>query len=197
MIMIHGRGASAADILGLAGQFHQSGFAYQAPQARNDAWYPYRFMEPLENNEPWLSSALDVIARLIHRLDGQGLPSDRVILLGFSQGACLATEYAARFPQRYGGIVGLSGGLIGPDGTPRPDPPPGLLDSTPVFLGCSDVDPHIPKSRVEHTAQVLSRLGGKVTTRLYPGMGHTVNEDELGFVESMMGKMLKEMPTGD
>jgi len=166
MILMHGRGASAEDILGLAEQFDQPGFAYLAPQARGSVWYPNRFMEPLESNEPWLSSALDVITQLLKQLGDQGLAAERVILLGFSQGACLVTEYAARNPQRYGGVAGLSGGLIGPDGTPRPDPPLGSLEGTPVFLGCSDVDPHIPKSRVEYTAQVLSRLGGRVTTRL-------------------------------
>jgi predicted esterase len=187
MILVHGRGATAESILTLVPELVQPGFAYLAPQAAGDSWYPNRFMTPIAGNEPWLSSALLVIEELLGRLAAAGLPAERTILLGFSQGACLVVEYAARHAQRYGGVVGLSGGLIGPDGTPRDYP--GSLAGTPVFLGCSDVDFHIPKERVQHTAEVLQRLGGDVTMRLYPGMEHTVNQDELDFVWNMMSNL--------
>lgn len=184
MVMIHGRGASARDILSLAGELDREGFAFLAPQAASNTWYPQSFLQPLASNEPYLSSALSVIARLVEHLVGAGIPPERVILLGFSQGACLATEFAARNACRYGGVVGLSGGLIGPPGTPRDYA--GSLDGTPVFLGCSDVDSHIPKERVLESADVFRRLNAEVTDRLYPGMGHTVNEDEIAQVQAMM-----------
>jgi predicted esterase len=184
MIMVHGRGATAESILSLADEIHQPGFVYLAPQAARNTWYPYSFLAPIEQNEPGLSSALQVIADVLAKVAEVGIAPERTMLLGFSQGACLATEYTARHARRYGGVVGLSGGLIGPDGTPRDYP--GSLDGTPVFLGCSDVDFHIPKERVEHTAEVLQQLGGDVTMHLYPGMGHTVNEDEVSFVQQMM-----------
>src|SRR5436190_15866305 len=179
MIMIHGRGASARDILSLSAELNQPGFAYLAPQAAGNTWYPYRFMEPIASNEPWLSSALAVIRSLLDTLTAANIPAEQTILLGFSQGACLTLEYAARNARRYGGLVGLSGGLIGPDGTPRDYP--GSLAGTPVFLGCSDLDFHIPAQRVTHSAEILRRLGGDVTLRLYPNMGHTTNDDEIAF----------------
>ncbi len=185
MIMIHGRGASAEDILELAAELKQPGFVFLAPQASGHTWYPNSFLAPIESNEPGLSSGLAVIAALLERLAGAGIPAERTMLLGFSQGACLTLEFAARNARRYGGVVGLSGGLIGPDGTPRDYA--GSLVGTPVFLGCSDIDPHIPKERVEESAEVLRRLGGDVTARLYPRMGHMVNRDELRFVQGMMG----------
>jgi predicted esterase len=188
MIMVHGRGASAEDILGLAAEVDQSGFAYLAPQAARSTWYPNSFLEPLASNEPGLSSGLAVIASLLAQLTAAGIGPERTILLGFSQGACLALEFAARNAQRYGGVAGLSGGLIGPDSTPRDYP--GSLDGTPTFLGCSDKDFHIPKQRVESSAAVLQQMGGKVTARLYPNMGHTVNQDELHFVQGMMEALL-------
>jgi phospholipase/carboxylesterase len=184
MILMHGRGASAEDILTLVPELDQSGFAYLAPQAAGHTWYPYSFLAPLSNNEPWLSSALSVIASLLGTIAEAGIPPERTILLGFSQGACLSLEFAARNARRYGGLAGLSAGLIGPDGTPRDYQ--GSLEGTPVFLGCSDVDFHIPKQRVQQSAEVLRRLGGDVTMRLYPGMGHMVNEDEIQFVRGMM-----------
>ncbi|HKF37335.1 MAG TPA: dienelactone hydrolase family protein, partial [Ktedonobacteraceae bacterium] len=165
----------------------QPGFVFLAPQARGNAWYPNSFLAPLASNEPGLSSGLAVIAALLERLARAGIPAERTMLLGFSQGACLTLEFAARNAQRYGGVVGLSGGLIGPDGTPRDYA--GSLVGTPVFLGCSDVDPHIPKARVEESAEVLRRLGGDVTARLYPRMDHTVNRDELRFVQGMMERV--------
>ena len=184
MIMIHGRGASAQDILSLSQEFSQSDFAYLAPQANNYTWYPNSFLASLESNEPGLSSGLAVIDALLAQIAEAGIPAERTILLGFSQGACLSLEYAARHPQRYGGIAGLSGGLIGPDGTPRDYS--GSMANTPVFLGCSDRDFHIPKERVQFSAEMFQRLNASVTARLYPNMGHTVNMDEIQFVQHMM-----------
>jgi predicted esterase len=188
-VLIHGRGASAADILGLADPLARPGLAFLAPQAAGNTWYPRRFLEPLASNEPWLSSALAVVEGLMADLGTAGLPPGRVVLLGFSQGACLALEYAYRRPRRYGGVVGLSGGLIGPDGTPRP--PTGDLAGTPVFLGCSDSDSHIPLGRVHEAAEVLGRLGGAVTERIYPGMGHTINADEVAAVQALLGGLIE------
>lgn len=184
MVMVHGRGATAESILELANEFGRPDFAYLAPQAAGYSWYPYSFMAPMPQNEPGLSSGLARIGEALAQLQEQGIPPERTILLGFSQGACLSLEYAARNARRYGGVVGLSGGLIGPPGTPRDYP--GSLDATPVFLGCSDRDPHIPLARVEESAEVLAELGGAVTQRIYPAMGHTVNEDELDFVRRLM-----------
>jgi predicted esterase len=188
MIMIHGRGASADDILGLSAEFKQPDFVYLAPQAAGYSWYPYSFLAPLANNTPGLPSALAVITALLEQLAQQHIPAERTILLGFSQGACLAAEFAARHARRYGSVVSLSGGLIGPDGTPRDYP--GSLDGTPVFLGCSDIDAHIPKARVIESANVLRQLGGDVTMQLYPGMGHTINRSELQIVQGMMAALV-------
>ncbi len=188
MVMVHGRGATAQDILTLTADLHWPGFAFLAPQAAGNTWYPNSFLAPIANNEPSLSSGLSVIASLLDQLARVGIPAERTIILGFSQGACLSLEYVARNARRYGGVVGLSGGLIGPEGTPRDYP--GSLAGTPVFLGCSDVDPHIPKERVEQAAEVLRLLGGSVTTRLYARMDHTVNQDELHFVRGMMDSVL-------
>jgi predicted esterase len=184
MILLHGRGATAEDILSLREEWNVPGFAYLAPQAANFTWYPNRFIAPIESNEPYLTSALRVVADLLKLTADAGLPADKVMLLGFSQGACLALEYAARNPRRYGGLVGLSGGLIGPEGM-RFDYP-GTLDETPVFLGCSDVDFHIPKSRVLESAAVFRQMRASVTDRLYPNMGHGINEDEIAQVAQMM-----------
>jgi predicted esterase len=188
MILVHGRGATAESILTLAQEVDRPGFAYLAPQAVWNTWYPYSFLAPLANNEPYLASALAMLADLFEHLATAGFPADKVLLLGFSQGACLASEFIARNARRYGGLAGLSGGLIGPDGTPRDYA--GSLEGTPIFLGCSDVDFHIPKERVQHSTEVLRRLGGEVTERLYPNMGHTVNEDELEFVRGMMASLV-------
>lgn len=192
MVMAHGRGATASDILELAAELARPDVAYLAPQAAGNAWYPNRFTEPFASNEPWLSSALAVLERALAQVAAAGIPAERTILLGFSQGACLSLEFVARHARRYGGIAGLSGGLIGPDDAPREYP--GSLAETPVFLGCSDVDPHIPKARVEQAADVLQRLGGNVTMRLYQGMGHTVNLDEIRFVQGMMAALLAQGP---
>jgi len=190
MVMVHGRGAAVEDILALTAEMNQSGFVYLAPQAAQNSWYPNSFLAPIQSNEPGLSSGLAVIASILAQLAEAGISAERTILLGFSQGACLSLEFAARNAQRYGGLVGLSGGLIGPDGTPRKYA--GSLEGTPVFLGCSDADFHIPKERVEHSAEVLQRLGGNVTKRLYPHMGHTVIRDEVRFVRGMMAALVEK-----
>ncbi|MDF1501684.1 hypothetical protein [Roseisolibacter sp. H3M3-2] len=184
VIAIHGRGASAEGILTLADAIDVAGVAYLAPQAAGGTWYPYGFMSPIPLNEPGITSGMAAITRAVERAAAAGIPAERTVLLGFSQGACLASEYVARHARRWGGLAGLSGGLIGPDGTPRDYA--GALDGTPVFLGCSDVDGHIPAERVRHTAEVLARLGGDVDARLYPGMGHLVNEDEIAAVQGIL-----------
>jgi predicted esterase len=187
VILVHGRGGTAAAMQSLVDELTQPGFSFLAPQAEANTWYPLSFMAPIERNEPYLSGALDALAALLDRSAGAGIPAERTILLGFSQGACLALEFAARNARRYGGLAGLSGGLIGPEGTPRDYT--GSLAGTPAFLGCSDVDPHIPRERVVESGQVLERLGGKVTVQLYPGMSHMVNQDELDRVRSMMAAL--------
>ena len=184
LLMVHGRGARAEDILSLADQLALSGFAYLAPQAAENTWYPNRFLNPLSENEPWLSSALAFLGDVFTQIVRAGIPSERIILLGFSQGACLTLEFAVRNARRYGGVAGLSGALIGPDDAPRMYAE--SLADTPVFLGCSDVDFHVPKERVIQTTQIMRRLGAVVTERLYPNMDHTVNQDEIDFVRMMM-----------
>jgi predicted esterase len=184
MVMVHGRGASARDILSLAPVLDRPAFAYAAPQAAAGTWYPNSFLAPLAANEPWLSSALAAVGEALAQVGAAGLGPERTILLGFSQGACLALESAARNAGRYGGVAGLSGGLIGPPGTPRAYA--GSLAGTPVFLGCDEADPHVPATRVRETAEVLERMGAEVTARIYRGLGHTVGEDEIEAVRGMM-----------
>ena len=188
IIAVHGRGADAEDIIALANEIAPTGATILAPQAAGNTWYPYRFIEPIERNEPYLSSALRVVADLVTRLGEQGIPPERVALLGFSQGACLALESAARNARRYAGVIGFSGGLIGPPGTPFDYA--GSLQGTPVFIGSSDVDPHIPKERVEESALALERLGAEVDARLYPGMGHTVNREELDAARAILTRVM-------
>lgn len=177
VVLAHGRGDTAEGILGLAPLLRAPGVAFLAPEAAGRTWYPQSFLAPIPANEPYLTSALRVIGRALGAVSAAGIPPERTVLAGFSQGACLSLEYAARHARRYGAVLGFSGGLIGPDGTPRDHA--GTLDGTPVFLGCSDVDPHIPRTRVEESAAVLERLGASVDARIYTGMGHTVNDDEL------------------
>ena len=184
VVMVHGRGASADDILLLAEQFGLDDVAYFAPQAANGTWYPYSFLAPMEQNEPGISSGLRRVGRLLDDLAGQGLTSDRVALLGFSQGACLSLEFAARFQRRYAAVVALSGALITPPGTHWDAR--GLLAGTPVFLGCSDVDAHIPLERVLDSANTFRTLGGDVDERIYPQMAHTVNRDEIEAVRGLL-----------
>ncbi len=184
MVLVHGRGASAEGMLGLADAFEAPDVAYVAPQARSGIWYPYSFMAPVSQNEPHLSAALKTLSEVVGDVERQGVPSERIVLLGFSQGACLALEFAARNARRYGGVVALSGGLIGPEGTPRNYS--GSLAATPVFLGCSDVDSHIPLERVHESTGVLTRLGGNVTEIIYPGMSHTIVQDEVDHVKKIL-----------
>ena len=188
MVLVHGRGATAESILQLAEELDRPGFAYLAPQAAGFTWYPYSFLAPIQQNEPYLGSALALVGAVVDHVIGAGVPAERLMLLGFSQGACLTLEFVARNARRYGGVAALTGGLIGPDGTPRDYP--GSLEGTPVFIGSSDPDPHIPVSRVHESARVLEGMGGAVTTRIYPRMGHTVNEDELERVRAMMDRVL-------
>ncbi len=188
MILIHGRGADARSILDLAGEFDQPEFAYLAPQAAGNTWYPNPFLMPIESNEPYLSSALQFVGEVLAHVEQAGVPAQNVMLLGFSQGACLVTEFAARNARRYGGVVGFSGGLIGPPGTVFAYE--GSLEGTPAFLGCSDADFHIPVERVHETTAALRALGGEVTERIYPNMGHTINQDEINFVREMMANLV-------
>jgi phospholipase/carboxylesterase len=187
-VLVHGRGASAEDILSLGAEFGQDDIAYLAPQAENRAWYPYSFLAPLAQNEPHLGRALATLGAAVDHLGAQGFAPERIALIGFSQGGCLALEYAARNARRYGAIAGLSAGLIGPPGTPRDYA--GAFDMTPVFLGCSDVDPHIPLPRVHETRDVLDRMGAGVTECVYPGMAHTINADEIAHVRTLLAALM-------
>lgn len=193
-ILLHGRGGNAEEILGLARALEEPRLTCLAPQAAGHAWYPESFLAPIERNEPWLSSALAVVGRLLERLGEAGVPAERTLLLGFSQGACLGLEFVARNARRYGGVAGLAGGLIGAPGNPRDYP--GSLEGSPVFMGCGDRDPFVPFERLEETAAVLSRLGGEVTKRVYPGMGHRINEDELEHLRRMASDVLSSGGVG-
>lgn len=191
VLLVHGRGASARDILALAPSLRpdpEAPVAFLAPHAAGRSWYPAGFMAPIEENEPWLSSALAVLRSATDSIANAGVPVERLALGGFSQGACLALEFAARHARRYGGLFGLSGGLIGPEATARSYA--GSLDGTPAFLGCSDADPHVPVARVRETGHVLEALGGRVTTRIYPGLGHTVNQDEMECIKLLLSNLL-------
>jgi len=185
MILVHGRGATAESILTLADELALDDVAFLAPQAAGNTWYPYSFLAPIPQNEPGLTSAIGVLAALVAQVQRDGVDTQRIGLIGFSQGACLSLEYAARHARRYAGVFGLSGGVIGPPGTPRTYA--GTFDGTPVFLGCSDVDAHIPVERVQESADVFRRMGATVDARIYPGMGHTVNTDEIAAVRTILG----------
>jgi predicted esterase len=180
-IMVHGRNARPEDILTLVPALQrdprESSVTYLAPAAANRTWYPFSFLTEISRNEPYLSSALSALDSLVRDVVARGIGRERIVLMGFSQGACLASEFAVRHAARYGGVVAFSGGVIGPPGTEWDFP--GAFDGTPVFLGCSDVDAHIPVTRVQETAEVFARMGADVVTRLYPGMGHLVNDDEI------------------
>jgi predicted esterase len=178
IVMLHGRGASAESILSLFPELNVvDGLAAVAPQAASGTWYPQSFLAPPAMNQPYLDSALRKVESLVADLIARGIQSERIAILGFSQGACLATEFVARHPRRYGAVMALTGGLIGPDGTPREYA--GSLAGTPVFLGANDPDPHVPFARVEETRDVLQRMGATAELRRYPGMPHTINEDEI------------------
>jgi predicted esterase len=188
MILVHGRGATAEDILSLAQEWDAPGVAFLAPQAANNTWYPNRFIAPVVANEPWLSSALARLGKVFDQTAAAGIPLERTLLLGFSQGGCLALEYAARNPQRYGGLIGLSSGLIENGDQPRTYS--GSLTGVPVLLGCSDVDFHIPLERVERTAERLAHMGAEVDKRIYRNMEHTINRDEIAAVQQLLERVL-------
>ena len=184
MILVHGRGASAEDILALASEFEPKDIAYVAPQGAGHTWYPYSFLAPIAQNEPFISSAFGVLSRLVETLSNDGVESQRIGFLGFSQGACLTLEYAARHAARYAAVFALSGALIGPPGTRRGYAE--SFDGTPVFLGCSDVDPHIPLERVRESAEVFRRMHANVDERIYKRMGHTVNRGEIEAINQIL-----------
>lgn len=184
VILAHGRGATADSMLALHAGLGLPGVAALAPQAAGFTWYPHSFLAPLEANEPFLSSALRRLDALVSDLLARAIPSERLALMGFSQGACLVLEFTVRHPRRYGAVIGLTGGLIGPPGTPREYP--GSLAGTRVFLGTSDPDPHVPLARVRETEAVLGRMGATVQLRRYPGLPHTINEDEVAVSRSIL-----------
>ena len=186
LICIHGRGASAEDILTVADELELDDVAYLAPQAAGNTWYPYSFLAPLTDNQPGLNSALGVVASIVDDLSAQQIAAERVAVLGFSQGACLSLEYAARHARRYAAVIGFSGGLIGPPGAPREYT--GSMDGTPLFIGCSDIDPHIPVERVRESAVVFRGLSAQVEERIYPRMGHTINGDEISRVRKLLAR---------
>jgi phospholipase/carboxylesterase len=184
MILVHGRGADAKSILTLSKEFDKNSYLYAAPQANGNTWYPFSFLSPVESNEPGLSSALNVIDKLIKKINDMGIPENEIILLGFSQGACLVLEYSARNAKRYKGVVGLSGGLIGKEIDRKKYS--GSFQYCYLFLGCSDLDYHVPEERVHQTAEVMLELNAAVTKRIYHGMGHSINNDEINFIKSIM-----------
>jgi phospholipase/carboxylesterase len=190
MIMLHGRGADAADIIGLAEVIGRPEIIYLAPEAAGHTWYPTSFLAPVAQNEPGRTSALKVIANLIATLGEAQLPPGKVALLGFSQGACLSLEFSARHPRRYGGVFALSGGLIGE--TISREDYAGSLVGTPLFIGCSDIDPHIPLERVKQSAAIMKGLGADVTERIFPGMGHTIVEEEMRHIREIVDGLIGE-----
>lgn len=194
MILVHGRGATAESILDLASLLPHPDFTYLAPQAAGFTWYPYSFLAPLSQNEPGLTSGLHVITELVSQVEAAGIPAEHIVLGGFSQGACLVSEFAARHARRYGGLLVFSGGVIGPPGTPRSYE--GSLMGTPVFLGCSDVDPHIPLARVQETADLFQNLGGQVTAKIYPQMGHTIIQDEIDQAQQIVNGLREDLRGG-
>ena len=184
VILLHGRGGAPEDLLELAEEWNLPDIAYLAPSAAGRTWYPESFLAPVDRNEPWLTSALRAVERVLGEIEQHGVPADRVVILGFSQGGCLGLEFAARHARRYAGVVGLSAGVIGPPGTPRAYA--GSFSGTPTFLGCSDTDPHIPLFRVHESAEVFRRLDAVVDERIYSDMGHVVNRDEVEAVKALL-----------
>jgi phospholipase/carboxylesterase len=189
LVLVHGRGATAQSIVQMADEFHHHGVAYFAPQAARNTWYPNAFTAPVETNEPGRSSGLQAVDDAVTEANDAGVPTERVIILGFSQGACLASEYVARNPRRYGGLAVLSGGLIGESIDPRDYE--GNLEGTPVFLGCSEADLHIPEERVHESAERFEQLNADVTKRLYEELGHGINQDETEHVSEMVAELVE------
>lgn len=192
VLLVHGRGATPESMLPLAQAFGRDDIRYLAPRATRNTWYPNSFLAPIESNEPWLSSALSLLSALMEQLTAEGFSSDQVGIVGFSQGACLSSEFIARNARRYGMAGILTGGVIGPPGTLRSYS--GSLAGTPVFLGSSDIDPHVPLERAEETRDVLAVLGAEVDARIYRGMGHTVNDDEVKAVRALLQQMSTRSP---
>ncbi len=184
VIMIHGRGAGPENILDLVPRLTRPNVTYLAPTAANRTWYPYSFMADTASNEPFLSSALSVVGSLVSDVEAAGIQRDHIVVLGFSQGACLTSEFAIRSASRFGGLVAFSGGVIGPPGTTWNHQ--GRFGGTPMFFGCSDVDAHVPETRVRESAELCERMGAKVTTKIYPGMGHLVNDDEIAHAQALL-----------
>jgi phospholipase/carboxylesterase len=184
VILVHGRGASASDMLGLAEELYHPALAYLAPEAAGHVWYPKSFLAPREENEPWLSSALKKLEDTVEHAISSGIPRRKIVLAGFSQGACLATEFVASHPARYGGLVAFTGGLIGPPGMKFTYT--GDLEGMPAFLGSGDPDPHVPWQRVQESAGVLSRMGAEVRLNRYPGMPHTVSQEEIDLAKPII-----------
>jgi predicted esterase len=177
VVMVHGRNAAPKNILDLVPRFDRADVAYLAPAAAGNTWYPNSFMADTASNEPGLSSGLAVLDRVVRDVVARGVPQWRIVLVGFSQGACLASEFAVRHAVRFGGLIAFSGGLIGPPGTVWNNR--GSFDGMPVFLGSSDPDAHVPPDRVRESARVFEGMGASVTLRIYPGLGHTVSDDEI------------------
>ena len=190
VILVHCRGASASDVLSLAEELSHPEFAYLAPEAAGHTWYPHSFLAPIAENQPWLDSALSFLGEVVGRAVAAGIGRDKVSFVGFSQGACLATEFVARNATRYGALVALTGGLIGPPGTHFSYP--GDLSGTPCFFGAGDPDPHVPWERVEESASVFSALGAVVTLRPYPGLPHTINRDEIVRTKQLLSRLIAE-----
>jgi phospholipase/carboxylesterase len=187
LIMVHGRGGSAEDILTIAQYLNTQDFCLLAPEAVNNTWYPYSFLSPVERNEPWLSSALSVLKGIVDELKGKGISEEQIYFLGFSQGACLTLEFVARNAAKYGGVAALTGGLIGEQlntGNYKGD-----FKGTPVFIGTSDPDPHVPVSRVNESEQMLKQMNANVTKKIYKGMGHTISQDEINELNELIFKL--------
>jgi phospholipase/carboxylesterase len=184
VILLHGRGGSAEDILTLASDFYLPQLAYLAPQAVGNSWYPNSFMAPLAQNEPWLTSALLKVESTVRVANDAGISSDRIVLGGFSQGACLAAEFMARHPRRYAGLIAFSGGLIGPPGADLAHK--GDLAGTPAFFGGGDPDPHVPWQRLEQSARILAGMGAAVTSRRYPNRPHTISGEEIDLAKGLI-----------
>lgn len=187
MILLHGRGANAEDIISLSTYMSKPGMAYIAPQAEGYTWYPNRFLFPVEQNEPHLSDALNVVDKLVKLIESHNIPTEKIVIGGFSQGACLSSEYVIRNPKRYGGLLVFSGGYIG-SASKRQEA--GDLQGTPAFIGCSDIDPHIPLQRVQDTSALLTSMKADVTERIYPDMAHTINDEEIMLANELLKKSL-------
>jgi phospholipase/carboxylesterase len=184
LIMVHGRGGSAEDILSLAGHLEVKDFALMAPQATSHSWYPYSFLTIPAQNEPWLTSALDLLSDIVNDIVTKGISKDNIYFLGFSQGACLTLEFVTRHAANYGGVVAFTGGLIGDK--IYSENYSGDFLGTPVFIGTSDPDPHVPVGRVNESAAILEKMNAAVTKKIYLNMGHTISQDEISLVNKII-----------